>query len=641
MKKIVFFFVLLTAINYAHTQTLFTYGTHKVSKDEFLAAYNKNPDTTGDKQEKLKQYLDLYVNFRLKLQAAYDEKVNNSADLKAEADNFKSQLTENFINQQANISKLMHEAFLRSQKDILLQQVFVSLPAGDDTTAAYAQISKAYGDLKAGKNFQDVAAQYSSDSAVKQAKGNVGNITVFTLPYAIENIVYNLKPGNFSTIYKSKAGYHIFKNAGERPALGRKKVEQLLFPTPDFYTKEQTGAAARLADSVYNLLTTGTSFASLLPLYGHNYNDYQSANSIEIKVGDYSNDFEKEVFSLKNIGDICKPFKTEYGYNILKLDENLPVAVDESDVTFAAWLQTQIQSDGRLDTAKNNLIEKWLSATGFKEAPYDRSNLWIYTDSALNTKNLPALYKGFKPETVLFQFTKKKITVKDWIDNLRQTQESANHDNQPDYAKQMHDYVRAACSNYYKEHIEDFDKAAAEQIKEFNDANMLFYVMDKHVWSKASEDTPGLKKYYEAHKDAYTWKESVTALVISASEKTLADSIAFKIKNNPANWHNVISAYNNAVYADSNRFETDQLPVKQKVSLQKDFQTTPEANDAGDSYTFIHILQIYLQPQQKSFEEAKGMVINDYQQALEKEWLSNLKKTYPVIVDQPVLKTLH
>jgi len=81
--------------------------------------------------------------------------------------------------------------------------------------------------------------------------------------------------------------------------------------------------------------------------------------------------------------------------------------------------------------------------------------------------------------------------------------------------------------------------------------------------------------------------------------------------------------------------------VKQQVSLQKDFQTTPEPNDAGDSYTFIHILQVYPQPQQKSFEEAKGMVINDYQQALEKEWLNNLKKTYPVIVNEPVLKTLH
>ena len=188
------------------------------------------------------------------------------------------------------------------------------------------------------------------------------------MPYPIENIIYNLTPGNFSAIYKSKAGYHIFKNASERPALGRKKVEQLLCPTPEFYKTAQTDAAAHLADSGYNLLQTGTLFSSLLPLYGHNYYDYQEANAIEVKVGDYSDDFEKEVFNLKTQGDISKPFKTKYGYNILKLDESLPDYNDENDVSFAAWLQTQIQNDGRLKAAKNNLVEIWLTETGFKEA---------------------------------------------------------------------------------------------------------------------------------------------------------------------------------------------------------------------------------------------------------------------------------
>ena len=641
MKKIVLFFVLLEIMNFAQAQTLFTYGTHTVSKNEFLEAYNKNPDTTGNRQEKLKQYLDLYVNFRLKLQAAYDEKANTNTDLKSETDNFKTQLTNNFINQQADISRLMHEAFLRSQKDILVQQIFVNLTAGSDTTEAYAEISKALEDLKAGKNFEDVSAQYSNVPAIKEVKGNIGYITVFTLPYPIENIIYNLTPGSFSAIYKSKAGYHIFKNAGERPALGRKKIEQLLFSTPGFYTTAQTDAEAHLADSVYNLLQTGTSFASLLPLYGHNYYDYQEANAIEVKVGDYSDDFEKEVFSLKNQGDISKPFKTKYGYNILKLNESLPVSNDENDVSFAAWLQTQIQNDGRLEAAKNNLVEKWLAETGFKEAVYNHTDLWAYTDSALkNVKHLPVLYKGLKPETVLFQFAKKKITIKDWISYL-QSNETADGTQQSDYEKQMHDYIRVACSDYYKEHIEDFDTAASEQIKEFSDANMLFYVMDKHVWSKASEDTAGLKKYYETHKTAYIWKESATAIVVSAPDKNVIDSIAFKIKNNPENWRNIVAPYGNTVYADSNRFEADQLPIKQQVSMQKDFQTLPESNDAGDSYTFIHILNVYAQPQQKSFEEARGLVINDYQEELEKAWLNNLKKSYPVKINSEVLNTIY
>lgn len=170
---------------------------------------------------------------------------------------------------------------------------------------------------------------------------------------------------------------------------------------------------------------------------------------------------------------------------------------------------------------------------------------------------------------------------------------------------------------------------------------MLFYVMDKHVWAKASNDTMGLKKYYDAHKTLYTWNTSATALVISAPEKTTADSLAIKIKNDPLKWRSVVATYNNTVYADSNRFEADQFPVKQKIVLQKDYQTEPEANDAGDSYSFVHVLQVYTQPQQKSFEEAKGMVINDYQQLLEQEWINNLKKNYPVKINDAELKTLH
>ena len=241
------------------SQTLFTYGTHEVSKNEFLEAYNKNPDTTGNKQQKIRDYLNLYINFRLKLQAAYDEKANNNANLKSDYENFKTQLTDNFINQQADINQLLHEAFARSQKDILLQQVFVPF-TGIDTTDAYNQILKAYNELKNGKDFNDVSAQYSTDANTKVSKGMIGYITVFTLPYSIENIVYALPENGFSNIYKSNLGYHIFKNAGERPALGRRKIQQLLFPTPQFFTTAQIEDVHKQADSIYNLLQNGTSF---------------------------------------------------------------------------------------------------------------------------------------------------------------------------------------------------------------------------------------------------------------------------------------------------------------------------------------------------------------------------------------------
>jgi peptidyl-prolyl cis-trans isomerase SurA len=359
---------------------------------------------------------------------------------------------------------------------------------------------------------------------------------------------------------------------------------------------------------------------------------------MEVKIGDYSADFEGQVFGLKNTGDVSQPFKTDYGYNIVKLVEPLPVSTDENDVVFVAWLQTQVQNDGRLDAAKSALAKKWLVRTGFKKAPYSNNNLWAYTDSALKTTKLPAAYKTITPTTVLFQFTKQKITVKDWIGYLQETQPGDGM-GQPGYEKQMDNYVNTASDKYFRNHIEDFDASASEQIKEFNEANMLFYEMDKHVWSKAANDTIGQQKYFSQHKANYTWQKSATAIVISAPDKETVDSIAMQLKNNPLQWRNIVAPYTN-IYADSNRFEEGQMPVKQNVVLQKDFQSTPEANESGDAFTFIHVLQVYEGPAPKSFEEARGLVINDYQQQLEDAWLQSLKKQYPVIKNNVVFASI-
>ena len=127
--------------------------------------------------------------------------------------------------------------------------------------------------------------------------------------------------------------------------------------------------------------------------------------------------------------------------------------------------------------------------------------------------------------------------------------------------------------------------------------------------------------------------------MISASDKTIVDSIAIQLKAAPENWRSIVNIYEN-VYADSSRFDIDRLPLKQKVLAEKGFQSIPENNDDGTSYSFIRIIDVYNQQQSKSFEEAKGIVINAYQQELENTWLSNLRKQYPVTINEGVLKTL-
>ena len=624
----------------AHSQTLFTYGTKPVSKDEFLKAFNKNPDTTGSREEKIKEYLDLYVNFKLKIQAAKDEKLNLDESYKSESENFKNQLTENYINEQANINGLIKEAFERSKKDILLSQVFVEAKPGSDTTQAYSIIKQAYNDLQSGKDFADIAAEYSSDESVKNAKGQIGYITVFTLPYEIENIVYSLKPGAYSNIYRSGAGYHIFQNVSERPAVGKRKIEQLLLATPPGASDEDRTSAGQLADSIYQQLLKGASFENMIQQFGAPTTSIDETNSMEVGVGQYNTDFENQVFSLKKAGDISKPFTTSYGYNIVKLIEIIPIVTDENDVINRAHLQEIVEQDNRLAIAKDALIEKWMKQTKYVPATYNEKGLWAYTDSSLNKGKAIPLYKNIAPQTVLFSFAKQKVTASDWIKfNIEAKQINASYAN-ADYNTVMKQFIKTSCSNYFRSHIEDYYPPIAGQVQEFNEANLLFAVMDKHVWSKAAQDSAGLKNYYTQHKQQYTWQPGVSALVVSSGSKDIIDSIALQVKNNASAWRTVVSRYNNTAVADSSRFESGQLPVKQEVPMQKGFMSQPELNDAGDAYTLVYVFDVFSNIEPRSFDDARGLVINDYQQVLEQKWIAELKKKYPVKINDTVAKNL-
>lgn len=626
-------FAAATAITAAAgAQTLFTCNNKPVSRPEFLTAFNKNPDTAGNRAQKMRDYLDMYINFKLKLAQAYDEKLDAKEEYRAEGDNFKKQLTENYINEQANINRLTHEAFVRSQKDILVAEVFVA--SGADTAAAWKKINDAATALNTGKNFDDVTATYTTDEALKQQKGSMGYITVFTLPYDVENLVYALKPGEHSGIYHSAIGYHIFKNVSERPAAGKRKVQQILLPVTAAFTTDEKMAVKRKADSIYHLIQNGASFDDMVAQFSAPMQGMQTKGITTVGTGNYSGDYESKVFALAKPGDVTPPFETQYGYHIIKLLTVIPVVNKEDDIVNNGALQQLVEGDDRLTAAKNSLLQQWQVLIKYKKAGYNEQDLWHYTDSALSNKN-KVTYKGITPQTVLFTFAKQNVTAADWVTFLQFARQNGGR--QKTYPALFKDFTKQASGDYYRNHIADYNTAIGEQMKEFNEANLLFAVMDEHVWGKATQDTLALQKYYDGHKNNYVWAPGISALIVSAADKSVLDSLAPLIKANPADWRNITGAL---AAADSGRYEAGQYPVKQQVPMQAGFITLSEKNDAGDTYTFLYVFNVYPNQSQRNFEDAKGMVINDYQQVLETAWIKQLKQKYPVAINQDVLKTL-
>jgi peptidyl-prolyl cis-trans isomerase SurA len=159
--------------------------------------------------------------------------------------------------------------------------------------------------------------------------------------------------------------------------------------------------------------------------------------------------------------------------------------------------------------------------------------------------------------------------------------------------------------------------------------------MDKEVWTKSTTDEEGLRREYEKNKSKYKWEASANAVIFTVADESTLKELQQKLNENISSWKTIADGFGNKVMADSNRYELGQIPVIDRTNFTDNLTTAPVKNNDG-SYTFAYIIKVFNEPAQRSFEEARGLVINDYQAVLEQQWLAALKKKYPVKVNEAV-----
>ena len=625
-------------------QTLFTYGSYSTDAKDFLRAFNKNNTvTTANKAKAMRNYLDLYIASRLKIREAYNRGYDTLTQIKNDIDNLRSQIIENYLNDPATSDKLLKEAFQRSQKDIHVTHIFISYKNNVgvvDSAAAQSRAKEVYEKLKKGGDFSSLAQEYSSDATAKTNKGDIGWVTVFTLPYEFENVVYSTLPGKFSSPYRSKIGIHFFKNLGERKAVGKIKVAQILLafpPNTDDATKKRM---ASLADSLYQRLLKGDDMAKLASEYS---NDYVSAASggvlPDFGVGQYDPDFEKVVFALSKNGEISKPFLTSHGYHIVKRISAKPVVTDPNNKANMDELKAQVNLSDRMLSARNAVIEKGLKQVAIKRYPYSDKELMMLADSLLDNRPMGSAVSITKT-TPLFSVGDQLLTVNDYITYAQAWRFKPDGTGVRPFQQVMDGFVRYKAEEYYRSHLEDFNSDFRYQMNEFKDGNLFFEIMQQEVWGKAQTDTAALEAYYEKNKSRYNWKQSADAVIFFCGDESSAKTLYEKIKKDPAAWKTISDAMGEKVVADSSRYEFEQIPNGSKVPLRAGLVTTPLKNKADGTVSFAYLLKIYPANMPRNYTEAKGLVISDYQNELERQWVAELKKKYPVKIDEKVFQQI-
>jgi peptidyl-prolyl cis-trans isomerase SurA len=639
MKKAVLVFVLFFSSKIFFGQTLARYGNHSISRNEFIKAYQKNNANSKATEKAYRDYLNLYIRYRLKVQAALDLKLDTLPGQKTELQNFENQIADQFTNDETSLKQMAAEAFLRSQHDLRISYIYVGVAknAGPaDTAKAWKKIQDAYQALKIGKDFGETAMQFSEDPFAKTNKGDIGYITVFDLPYAIETVAYQSVTGKYSPVFRTEGGYIILKKTAERPAAGRIRAAQILLIFP--YQASETAKAEthRRADSIYQAIRAGADFAEMARKFSGDNLSYQLGGSLpEFGIGKYEAGFEETAFNLKKDGDVSEPYVSAFGYHIIKRISRIPVR-SKPDQKILDDLKEKIKSDPRVAVSRKQMLQTILKQTRFREFIPAGNSLWDYTDSVLANKK-PAANAGINEQTLLFQFPDKKYAVADWINYRKSLRTVPNQTNGKKNSEILDLYRQTVAFQYYKDHLEEYNVEYAIQVKDFRDGNLLFEIMQQQIWNKASADSAGLQAYFAAHSSEYKWKPGADAIIFNTPNVASAKRLQDLLTGNIGNWRKITDSFGVGIQADSGRFELNQIPGHAQMEAGR---FTEIQNNADKSVQFGYIIREHNSSSARTFEEARGLAINDYQNELENKWIGELKKKYPVTIDEKVFLTL-
>jgi peptidyl-prolyl cis-trans isomerase SurA len=655
MKKIVYsIFMIATSIIALSVSAqknngdaeLFTYGGKSVSKSEFLRMYTKNinnqkPDFS---EQALRDYLQLYARFKMKVAEAVKLKMDTLPNIQNELGGYKKQLAKTYLTDKEVTDKLVKEAYERKKKDVRVSHILIAAPRGsDDTTAVYRKIDSIYKSIQAGADFDNIAKAISEDKQSGKNGGDVGYFTALQLVYPFETVAYNTPVGSVSKPFKTVYGYHIIKKTGERAARGDIQVAQILVAVQTSKGAEGEAAAKSRIDSLYTQLKKGVNFEKLVDEYSEDKFSKNTKGTLPtFGVGQMVTEFEDAAFALKNPGEISTPIKTKFGYHIIKLIKKTPLQPFD---TVKTEMSKRIEKDGRIDIARQQFTENLKKKLHYKETPEALTKLInAIPDSTLTNGSFKAsTYKNMNAN--LFEMDGGTVfTQADFANYIENYTKGKIYGGKESTLRSLFkNYTDKALYDYQENKLIDENEEYRNLLTEYQDGIMLFELTDKSVWSKASVDTNGLKNYYENNKSKYMWPPAIKAELFRAINEDAAKKVIKELNSTPAKSQDEIAKAVNGdgvqdkVVYESGKFEKSKFPAGTSFVAGK---YSPYYKNEDGSYGIINVKEVYDQPTQKTLSEARGYVISDYQEYLEKQWIQNLESSYPLKINETALKSM-
>lgn len=633
-----------------------------ITKSEFLKVYQKNniKDQPIDRKA-LEEYLELYINFKLKVKEAENLGLDTVKTFISELNGYRSQLAQPYLVDKDVTDKLVKEAYDRMQYDVRASHILIKVdrnasPA--DTLAAYQKIMKLRERIIAGERFEKVAAEASDDPSAKDMpatndrpayKGNGGDLgyfTAFDMIYSFETGAYNTKVGEVSQPIRSDYGYHLIKVTDKKKAMGRVQVAHILIMYPSKATDDDKAKAKAKAFEVMQKIKNGNNFDDLVKEYSDDKASASKGGVLpEFGVNRMIPEFVIAISQMNKPGDISEPIESKYGWHILKLIEKKgikPLEELQSDI------KQKIQKDDRSNLSKESFLAKVKKKYNFTENPKTIKDFYkVVTDSIFN--NAWKAEEAKNLNAVMFTIGNKVFTQKDFAEFLAAKQERLTPmDIQVFVNNRYKEWLEWNLFQYADSKLEDENPDFKTLVKEYHDGILLFDLTDKNVWSKAIKDTVGLKEFYEKNKMNYMWGERLEATIFNFNNTKVKEKDARKfvekVQKGNLLYDNVkMTKLISKLSKDSAALEykTEKFSKGDNKYIDKiDWKPGISQNITDNDRTIIVLVHKTIAPEPKSIPEAKGIITADYQNYLEKEWLKYLRNKYTYNVNMEVFNSI-
>lgn len=618
---------------------LFTIDGQSVQASEFSYIYAKNNRDDADFTEKsLREYLDLYTKFKLKVREAYAMGLDTLPQLQTELAGYRKQLADSYLTDKEITDRLVTEAYNRMQEDIQVSHILIKTNpnAASDTMAAYTKIQAAYKRLQAGEAWDLVVKQTSEDNPTKETGGDLGYVTAL-LPngfYAFESAAYETPVGKYSMPIRTTLGYHIVKVTNKRPARGELDIAHILLRVKADGSDDK--AVKTRIDAVYAQLVAGDRFEEVAKTVSEDKATAERGGAIgPIAINQYERSFEDAVFALANDGDYTKPVRTRLGWHIIKRTRKRPTLTLEQA---KRKIETQISRDERITSARQTMVARIKKDAGYSKDENVYNQFVSLAGADLQT------YKWQVPEVApatIMTLGGDKYTNIDFGNYIRNNARTRmglakGTPSAEIFDKVYTEFVNEKALFFEEKNLAEKYPEFKSLMREYEEGILLFEATKINVWDKASKDSTGLDAFHAAHRNDYMWDERLevaTVMLDSASMNQLATIKKWAAKK-PL-----------TVVSEKAAKKGIGMQVTRKVYQKED--QLPEGitwaagqkADLPDGRGFVSVEKI-IPPTPKTMDEARGYIIADYQDQLEKDWVASLQAKYPVKVDDAVLMSL-